>query len=490
MLYRRTRPLSLASLFASSLLPSTAAANGRMPGANDIVFDGGDPAHLVARATFGIMQSFDSGASFQWICERIIDVSGVVSDPPLGVMHDGSLVLLPPTGSALISHDHGCSFAREEAELAGQRGVDLTVDPGDPHRVLLLMSTIDEIDLEGYAIFRNTLSHSTDDAKTFSLLSNLPSDFEAETVEVAKSSPLRIYVSGTSSKNGRLGILERSEDGGKTWTRRTLDLPPGSGSLFISGIAPDDADRLWVRIPARGDTLGILPARLMFSTDGGDTFEQLAATQKAMFGFALSPDGKELAYGGPSDGLFVGPSDGSGPFEKKNELGVRCLRWTEQGGLYACGSEPQDPFSVGVSYDRGVTFMSLYRMRDTCPQACDESSLFNRECREEWALTSPFIRAEPLMCAVEWSTPDTEPVFNTDAGVEPDAATPSKPDDRDAAPSEHDASAPPKADGCGCRLGPEDNAARVLPWFSLLFGLFGFRRSRRRARKMPSMELS
>ena len=47
------------------VLPLTAAANGRMPGANDVMFDPNDPQHLVLRATFGVVQSFDGGKTWQ-----------------------------------------------------------------------------------------------------------------------------------------------------------------------------------------------------------------------------------------------------------------------------------------------------------------------------------------------------------------------------------------------------------------------------------------
>src|SRR3954451_17459702 len=83
----------------SSALPcTTARANGRMPGANDVVFNAGVPQQLLARATFGIVQSLDAGDNWQWICEQAIDVSGVIADPPLALMADGTQVLLPPTG--------------------------------------------------------------------------------------------------------------------------------------------------------------------------------------------------------------------------------------------------------------------------------------------------------------------------------------------------------------------------------------------------------
>lgn len=447
-----------------------AHANGRMPGANDLAFNAGHPEQLVARATFGIVQSFDSGGSWEWICEQVIDVSGVIADPPLSVMADGTQVLLPPTGSALVSLDHGCSWHRAAEPLLGNRGVDLTLDPSNAKRLLVLMSTTAEVDQEGFGRYRNLLVESVDNGHSFQILATLSDDFLAETVEVAKSDSQRIYVSGTDRKNARLGIIERSEDGGAHWTRTTLELPPGTGSLFISAIAPDDPDRLWVRVPARGDTLGLLPARLLISEDKGETFRMLASTTKAMFGFALSPDGSELAYGGPTDGLFVGPSDGSGVFEKRSGLGVRCLRWTEGGGLYACASEPQDPFSVGVSLDHGRSFRALYRMLDTCPASCGTETLFAQTCPEAWSSTRPFIRASAAMCSVPWALPEV-----LDAGVTNDAGATGA----DAAvQSGTDAGDPAEGrepGGCGCRVGARRSAPE-LAWISLLVACVLLRR--------------
>jgi photosystem II stability/assembly factor-like uncharacterized protein len=467
-------------------LASAAHANGRMPGANDVAFDHGDPQHLVARATFGIVQSFDAGKHWQWVCEQIIDVSGVIADPPLAVMSDGTQVLLPPTGSALVSHNHGCQWERTEAPLSGRRGVDLTLDAQHPERLLLLMSTLKETDEQGYGLYENLVVESSDNGHSFHVLASLPTDFEAETLEVAASDDQRLYVSGTDSKNARLGILERSEDGGATWVRSTLGLPPGTGSLFISAIAPDNPDRLWVRVPARGDTLGILPASLLVSEDKGASFRMLAATQKAMFGFALSPDGSKLAYGGPADGLFVGPSDGSGGFERVNSLSVRCLRWTQEQGLYACGTEPRDAFSLGASTDDGRSFQPLYRMVDTCPASCDDGTPFAASCQAAWSTTRPFIGAAASMCSVPWAAPPASGMGASDAGpavgdggLSRDAALPH--DDAGASEPPFDADIP--AGGCSCRTLP---ARRVAPsalltvsWSLFLFGWL-VRRKRRR----------
>jgi hypothetical protein len=117
-----------------------------------------------------------------------------------------------------------------------------------------------------------------------------------------------------------------------------------------------------------------------------------------MFGFALSPDGKRLAYGGPFDGLFVGPA--AGPFTKVSDLGVRCLKWGER-GLYACGSQPPDPFTLGLSPNADGVFEPLYDARTTCPMTCEAGS-FQAACAMPWSAIGPAIGA-PSTCDVPWS---------------------------------------------------------------------------------------
>jgi MYXO-CTERM domain-containing protein len=484
-------------LLAWSLaLPGSARANGRMPGANELAFDHARPEHLVVRASFGVVETFDRGDHWRWTCEEVVGTSGVIADPPLAVVGDGSIVLLPPTGSALVSRDAGCSWQTAVGPLADNRGVDLTHDPSDPARLLALTSTIDSVDDKGYPLVRNTLVETRDDARSWTLLSTLPSDFEAETVEVAPSDARRIYVSGTDSKDPRRGLLLRSEDGGASWQTSSLMLPPGSGSLFISAIHPLNPDMLWVRVPARGDTIGILPAELLMSSDKGQTFRQLAATQRAMFGFALSPDGSELAFGGPSDGLFVGPSDGSGGFRKLSGLTVRCLRWTADDALYVCAFEPNDPFTMGVSRDRGITFEPLYRLSDTCPQACSADAGAASSCRAAGNRVGPLIGAAGTLCEVPWTT-DT---FIADAAIGggapgklgPDAASmaprPGSADGSIDAGLDASAARPGQAEtragaGCSCQLAGKP---RESGWLEALLAvlLVLFARADRRRRSV------
>jgi hypothetical protein len=396
-----------------------ARANGRMPGATELSIARSDPRHLLARATFGLVQSFDGGESWQWICEQAINVSGE-ADPPLALTADGTLVLLPTTGGTLISRDQGCSWAPAPA-LEDSKAIDLTVDPTDPSHVLVVTSTISAIDAAGLVAYTNVVFETRNNAVSWSVAGTLPSDFEVETLEVAPADPRRIYVSGTASASPLIGVIERSDDGGESWERTTLDLPPTSGSLFVSAVDPNDPDRLWVRVPAQGDRFGLFPANLLVSLDRGASFAMLGGTAKGMLGFALSPDGTQLAYGGPFDGLFIGASDGSGPIEKVSDVRVRCLRWNGD-GLYACGSEPQDPFSVGLSTDDGASFRPVYAMADTCPQQCPDGTSFAETCQQPWSGIGTRIAADGERCSVAWAREPTAG-SGSDAGA-PDAGTP------------------------------------------------------------------
>src|SRR5690349_41979 len=101
---------ALGALLSALHAAPIARANGRMPGATELSIAKSDSRHLLARATFGLVQSFDGGDSWQWICEQAINVSGE-ADPPLALTEDGTLVLLPTVGSTMISRDKGCSWS-------------------------------------------------------------------------------------------------------------------------------------------------------------------------------------------------------------------------------------------------------------------------------------------------------------------------------------------------------------------------------------------
>jgi hypothetical protein len=446
-----------ASLIALLLAwASGAAANGRMPGATE-VSAAAAPDHLVVRATFGLIQTFDGGRTWSWICEEAIGVSGE-ADPPLTVTEGGALILISPKGGLLISRDRGCSWAPGPALLAGKKTVDLTRDPADGQRVLVVASTVASIDDRGLVTYENRVVETRDGGAGFGELAPLPGDFSAETIEVAPSDPRRIYVSGTAAADPLRGVILRSEDAGATWLRSELALPRASGSVFVGAIDPNDPDRLWIRVPARGDVFGFFPATLLVSADRGQNFSVVASTSRAMFGFALSPDGTQLAYGGPMDGLYVGPSSGTA-FTKVSSLGVRCLKWGER-GLYACGSQPPDPFTLGLSPNADGVFEPLYDARTTCPMECAEGSGFHAACDLPWAVKAPTIGSS---CGL--------PV--TDGGAEAGPADAASDGPGEAGDGPDAAPAPAVAGGgCGCELARSRPRLEALGALLLSYALY------------------
>ncbi len=454
-----------------------------MPGATE-VSAAAAPDHLVVRATFGLVQTFDGGKTWRWICEQAIGVSGE-ADPPLTVTGDGALILVSPKGGILLSRDDGCSWTPGPALLEDRKTVDLTRDPANGARVLVLASTVVSIDDQGIASYENRVAETRDGAAAWNDLAPLPSDFSAETIEVAPSDPRRIYVSGTASIDPLLGVIVRSEDGGRTWLRSELALPQGSGSVFVGAIDPQNPDRLWIRVPARGDVFGFFPATLLVSSDRGRTFSVVAATARAMFGFALSPDGTKLAYGGPMDGLFIGPV--SGPFTKVSALGVRCLKWGER-GLYACGSQPPDPFTLGLSPNADGKFEPLYDARTTCPMTCPPGAPFTAACQTPWTAIGRSIGAPPT-CETPWDagtgpSPDSGPDARPPDSGSPlaDAGDAHNDDSALGTPPIHPRAPAQARGGCDCNLATSAN--RLYPELAsiLIVPALALRRRRRRRR--------
>lgn len=412
-------PLTAAMTAVLCLFTAAAHANGRLPGATGLAIHPSDGNQLLLGLTYGLALTRDHGSTWTWMCEQQIEGNGSSVDPAMVMTNNGTLVVLSLTnGGVLVSRNDGCTFERALGPLEGHRGTDLALDPSQPSRVLALMSSIIEVVDAGYPRFDNFIAHSLDHGGSWDVLAELPDDMLAETVEIAPSDPNRIYVSGTSSADPLQGIVERSDDGGRSWTRHTVRLPTGSGSLFVSAVHPSDPDRLWFRVPGRGDIYGVLPARLWLSTDGAATFNQVADTQAGMLGFAVSPEGDRVVFGGPTDGLFMAPADASTPPTKISDQSVSCLRW-HSSGLYMCTLEPGSPYSLGFATDPTQGFVPVWRRADTCREACAPPSTLEMKCQAPWNMIAPLVGAQAAVCGVSSSIPDA----GMDAGRPIDAST-------------------------------------------------------------------
>ena len=112
-----------------------------------------------------------------------------------------------------------------------------------------------------------------------------------------------------------------------------------------------------------------------------------------------------------------------------------CIR--DRAGLFACGDEATNRFSLGLSTDEGVTFTPVLHFTDLHPRSCN-----------------PGATAE--ICLEAW--PNLAPILGIDAG-----ATGTVPDSG-APPTSDDVA---KRSGCSCRLDarPSERAWAAAAWW-------------------------
>src|SRR6185436_18884948 len=79
-----TRCAAAATLLAALAPASAARANGRYPLATQIIAAPSDAAYMALRSTFGVLQTFDGGATWSWVCEQAAGY-GDIQDPSIAL---------------------------------------------------------------------------------------------------------------------------------------------------------------------------------------------------------------------------------------------------------------------------------------------------------------------------------------------------------------------------------------------------------------------
>ncbi len=350
--------ISSVAAAAAWLVSANVFANGRYPAASQLVVDPTDPKHLIVSATFGLLDSRDEGRTFSWLCESAIGPAGEEGfDLVLAVTGSGNTVIGLFNGIATTRD--GCHF-ETPAALANHVVGDLTWRPGAPHQVVAF-----SVDLAGTG-FASQIVRSDDDGTSWTPVGPpLPTNLLPMTIDVAPSEGSRIYVSARTDKAKNFNsVLLRSDDGGATF--QTFDIPGTEQQrlAFIAAVHPTEPDRVYVRV---FDDDGERPITVILMTqDGGRTFKKIFTGTDQLFGFAISPDGTQMAFGGPGDGLQVGAADGSN-LARRSDVQPTSLTWTSQ-GLYAAADSKLAGFSIGRSLDSGTTFHGLFKYESVCGQ--------------------------------------------------------------------------------------------------------------------------
>jgi hypothetical protein len=360
------------SLWACLCLSASASANGRFPAADQLVFRPEQPSSLALRTTFGLLFSEDAGESWDWVCESAIGYSGT-QDPMLGVMADGVLIAALNEGIARSSGS-ACAWSFAEGDALGSQVIDVSVKKSDPRTAVAL--AWDPASDSGGAAYRGRLLVTEDNGEHFE---QLPAALDPSvlmlTVDLAPSDEQRVYLSGTrSTDDGRTGLLLVSRDGGASFSEREVPFDERlDQGLYIAAVDPSDADTLYLRTSSAG------AGRLIVSRDGGKTFTT-PFVGSPVRGFALSPDGQHVYFGGTT-GIYAGSRDDL-VFEQRSSVRCLCLAATED-TLYAC-SDDYSGFSVGASRDGGFSFEPKLHLKSVRgPLACAEDTSAG-SCAAEW----------------------------------------------------------------------------------------------------------
>lgn len=343
-------------------------ANGRFPAAGLIASRPGQPSLMVVRATYGVLRSSDGGATWRWICESAPGYQGE-EDPFVAILTSGRIALATQSGLAL-SADQGCDWQRPAGPAFDQPVVDVVTLPDGATQALALVQEPNQ---------NQTLLVATHDggASWQAVGTPLPKGLWPQTLEAAPSDPQRLYVTGLEGASFEQGVLMRSLDGGTTWEKKLVDLQGQRGD-WLAAVDPKDPLRLYVRRD------GLDADTLRVSKDGGDTWQDVLTLKGNLLGFALSPDGKNLAFGGTgaSGGLWLAGRDDLTPV-RQSDVAVRCLHWNAA-GLWACGTEVNDGFTVGRSSDQGKTFQPMYLQKSLQPLDCPAGTRTAAVCGGYW----------------------------------------------------------------------------------------------------------
>jgi hypothetical protein len=401
-------------------LAAPADANGRFPASNQIVFSPTDPNLIVLRTSYGLLPSHDDGVSWRYVCEDALGLGPTAKeDPAIGLTEHNALIAGVSVGLD-VSADVGCNWSCIGGPLAGQGIADIAVRPDAPAGAVALTRSYQVAADSAIPIISSQVFETTNEGATWTAIS-VPFDPEVTvaTIDVAKTDPNRLYVSGTRNfGTARTASLFVSTDKGATWVE--LVLPPAQfdpsteDSIYIGAVDPNDADRVYIR------SSGLLTggrSRLTVFTRAADGSAKFAtaylfdvAAQQGLsgelLGFALSPDGSKVYVGSQESGLWVG-SAADLKFHKTSSIIVQCLA-THGRELWAC-SAAVSGFIAGVSTDDGATFTAKLPLIGALagPIACTPNP--KRAACGTMANSSQCVAAYASFCAGEMCGPPPGP---------------------------------------------------------------------------------
>jgi hypothetical protein len=346
------------------------------------------PDQIVLATNFGLIISDDGGATWTWTCEQRATVMGSlygVSAPPLDRFFSMSTIV-----GLAYSDDDSCTWTASGGSLDTALASDYFPDPTNPMRVYAMGSNPDDDTIPP------KLFSSDDGGKTFGdAIFTAPMGVSLSGVENARSDPKTIYLATFASATGGgfHPTLQRSRDGGATWTPIDVEPSLGPNNFRIVAVDPSDAQVITLRVSEpTGESLAV-------SRDGGMTFAKVASLKGQFTAYVRLDSGTILVAGALAvEGAGFRSTDGGMTFTDwtPRTLGdggvpdvaadggaarpphLRALA-ARGGKLYAAAKNFSDDWAVGLSTDEGVTFTKLTRydqvsaIRACAVSACQDS---------------------------------------------------------------------------------------------------------------------
>ena len=375
------------ALLGACVAVSVAHANGRPPLTNGIYLRSTDPHSLYVRTTFGLLVSHDDGCSFRWVCEKAIGYGGEF-DPKYAIADDGTIFATTFTGLR-VSRDGGCSWETAtagEAASAPGRIADLWIDGID------IAPTGDVWVVTADSGRPNNVYRSTDNGVTFTPSSLSSAQIWWKSVEVARSRPQRIYITGYQVAPVVQAHLRSSDDDGATWTPHPLAPTMKLGTtpvIVIAAVDPTDPQHLFVRSIAANPPEGDVLYR---STDGGVTLTEVVTTRDPVRDVVFRKDGS-VVIATLSSGTYVMAKDGTltplgevlpnAPDITPPRLG--CLAEQADGTLVACGANWQPDYMAVGNGPSPVGMKKLFRFVELAGTlSCPAGTTSATQCDPQW----------------------------------------------------------------------------------------------------------
>lgn len=274
---------------------AVAHANGRPAATSTITFQRGNPQHIVAGMTFGVLQSNDGGATWHWMCESAVGYGGMY-DPDYAYSPSGAVFATTFNGLKIMRD--GCQFSCGNAPCACSItkatacGYDSDCPTGEQCTGIFASQV--EIGPTGTAYFSAAdpmdpkIYRSIDDGASFQSISS-PGQLNDwwDSLIVAPSDPMRVYLTGYRLASGapKTFLLFRSVDGGTNFAAMsTAGLTTSNNSAIdIVAVDPVNPDIIYAHITFDAGNAG---DSIYKSTDAGETWTKILSKQDP-FGMAF-----------------------------------------------------------------------------------------------------------------------------------------------------------------------------------------------------------